>query len=99
MGLFRRAAGSNCAACKAKDQSIMIFADQVDYLRNQIAENNVVPSATTAVQAPIMEPLRLEVLDSDDLRMSEEEEEIRFAQSQGFMSSAEAEAAIQAIIK
>jgi hypothetical protein len=93
MGFFCRDSGG-CGACKAKDQTITVLADEVDYLRHQIAKSPVIPSALVAASP---EPMQMEVFDSDDLRMSEEEEEIRFAQAMGTMSPTEADAAIQAL--
>ncbi len=75
----------------------MVLADDVDYLRSQVSGNAAFTSATLAASPEQAPAIPMEVRDSDDLRLSEEEEEIRFAQAQGFMSATEAESAIQAL--
>lgn len=96
MGLFCSRSGG-CAGCTAKDQTILILADQVDYLRQQVTGNANHMSSAVAAASPAPEPLQYELKDSDELRITEEEEEIRFAQALGHITTAEAESQLNAL--
>lgn len=62
-----------CAACAAKDQTILVLSDQVDYLRGLIAGQRPVLTVT-------------EPGESRRLWVTDEEEEIELAASMGVMT-------------
>lgn len=76
-----------CAACKAKDQTIVTLADQVDFLRGLLAQKGIdAPKKDDLEEAfePVME---VEITPE----MDEDEADIRWAQAHGQISPAQAD--------
>jgi len=65
----RRSACSDCLACAAKDQTIAVLADQVDWLRVHMGQGGATASFAAA-------PPSLEVLEGGKPEPTEEEAEI-----------------------
>lgn len=83
-----------CRACKAKDQTITVLADQVDYLRSLLGQT---PSTGNVSQPTNVVPLEVAntfVEPSDSLE-DEDVADIRWAQANKLLTASEAEAAIE----
>ena len=81
-----------CAACAAKDQTIALLADVIDWHRSQ--QGLTAQSATQVVRpAPAFQPIE----GPDKLWASDDEEDIEAALESGLISTAAAEAALAAI--
>ena len=79
-----------CEACKAKDQTITLLADVVDWHRSQVGPTNQSVSAT--VRPPADGPIF--TADPRDLWATDEEEDIMAALAAGAMTSEEGERAL-----
>jgi len=80
-----------CAACKAKDQTIVTLADQVDYLRGLLAQQGTALPPQEAELEKILEP-DFDVQVTPD--MDEDEADIRWAQAHGYITPQAAEEAL-----
>lgn len=89
-----------CRACKAKDQTITVLADQVDYLRGQLAAAmGQTPLTGNVIPEPPLEQLK----EMPDLQFkqveveNEDEYDIRWAQANGLISDDDAKRALEQI--
>ncbi len=83
-----------CKACQAKDQTIAVLADEVDYLRQQLAQRpqGFVPSA------PALNPSQLlPIQEGFPPYVSDEEAEFRQLFADGHIDEEEMKAALQAM--
>jgi hypothetical protein len=78
-----------CAACAAKDQTIVALADQIDWLRAQIA--------ITQGQAATVRQDMMASAEIDKKWLSDEEEDLEFQLEQETVDAAQAERALAAI--
>ena len=81
-----------CSACKAHEKTIKALADEVDFLRTLIGAR---PSATEAVKDDLTTEQLLEVMKASEVQvtpdMDEDEADIRWAQSVGQLTPAQAD--------
>ena len=81
-----------CKACKAKDQTIAVLADQVDYLRLQLAQR----PAGFVPNAPALNPTHQPVMQEGfPPYVSDEEAEFRQMFADGHISEDEMNSALQ----
>lgn len=88
-----------CRACKAKDQTITVLADQVDFLRAQLAAAMGQTPLTGNVSPP--EPPLEQLKEMPEFKQveveNEDEYDIRWAQANGLISDADADRALAQI--
>lgn len=82
----------DCPACKAHEKTIKALADEVDFLRTLIGAR---PTATEAVKDDLSTEQLLEVMKASEVHvtpdMDEDEADIRWAQSVGQLTPAQAD--------
>jgi hypothetical protein len=84
-----------CAACAAKDQTIVLMADVIEWHRAQLtAEQLALRSTPAAAPTPFFRPVES---DTRGLWATDEEEEITSALESGAIDTSAAERALAAI--
>lgn len=82
----------DCPACKAHEKTIKALADEVDFLRTLIGAR---PTATEAVKDDLTTEEMIQVMKAAEVQvtpdMDEDEADIRWAQSQGQITAAQAD--------